>query len=72
MDRIHRDTALKQSDIDPRGLNECRVNAENPALDFQEVGHYKCLSSLSGFRTRVDGSISKDVKLLLIDSLIAK
>ena len=30
------ETALKQSDISPRGHSvRCRINAENPELDFQ-------------------------------------
>ena len=61
-------TALKQSDIDPRGHSiECRINAENPALDFQpSPGVISVCHQPSGFRTRVDGSIlSKDAKLHL-------
>ena len=69
------ETALKQSDIDPRGHSiECRINAENPALDFQpSPGTIKVCHQPSGFRTRVDGSIFQGCKITpYYDSLIAK
>ncbi|MDC0344316.1 acetyl-CoA carboxylase biotin carboxylase subunit [Pelagibacteraceae bacterium] len=69
------DTALKQSDIDPRGHSiECRINAENPALDFQpSPGIITVCHQPSGFRTRVDGSIFQGCKITpYYDSLIAK
>jgi len=69
------DTALKQSDIDPRGHSiECRINAENPALDFQpSPGTISVCHQPSGFRTRVDGSIFQGCKITpYYDSLIAK
>ena len=69
------DTALKQSDIDPRGHSiECRINAENPALDFQpSPGIISVCHQPSGFRTRVDGSIFQGCKITpYYDSLIAK
>ena len=69
------DTALKQSDIDPRGHSiECRVNAENPALDFQpSPGTISVCHQPSGFRTRVDGSVFQGCKITpYYDSLIAK
>ena len=66
------DTALKQSDINPRGHTiECRINAENPALDFQQVRDDKCLSQPSGFRTRV-ARYFKVVKSRHIMTAIAK
>ncbi len=68
-------TALKQSDIDPRGHSiECRINAENPALDFQpSPGVISVCHQPSGFRTRVDGSIFQGCKITpYYDSLIAK
>ena len=69
------DTALKQNDIDPRGHSiECRINAENPALDFQpSPGVISVCHQPSGFRTRVDGSIFQGCKITpYYDSLIAK
>ena len=68
-------TALKQQDIDPRGHSiECRINAENPALDFQpSPGVISVCHQPSGFRTRVDGSIFQGCKITpYYDSLIAK
>ena len=69
------DTALKQKDIDPRGHSiECRINAENPALDFQpSPGTITVCHQPSGFRTRVDGSVFQGCKITpYYDSLIAK
>ena len=47
-------TALKQSDIIPRGHSiECRINAENPALDFQpSPGIINVCHQPSGFRNK--------------------
>ncbi len=69
------ETALKQSEIDPRGHSiECRINAEDPAKDFQpSPGIIKVCHQPSGFRTRVDGSIFQGCKITpYYDSLIAK
>ena len=69
------ETALKQEDIDPRGHSiECRINAEDPAKDFQpSPGIIKVCHQPSGFRTRVDGSIFQGCKVTpYYDSLIAK
>ena len=69
------ETALNQSDINPRGHSiECRINAENPALDFQpSPGTISVCHQPSGFRTRVDGSIFQGCKITpYYDSLIAK
>jgi acetyl-CoA carboxylase biotin carboxylase subunit len=69
------DTALQQSDINPRGHTiECRINAENPSLDFQpSPGVISVCHQPSGFRTRVDGSIFQGCKVTpYYDSLIAK
>ena len=69
------DTALNQSDIDPRGHSiECRINAEDPSLDFQpSPGIISVCHQPSGFRTRVDGSIFQGCKITpYYDSLIAK
>ena len=69
------DTALNQNDIIPRGHSiECRINAENPALDFQpSPGVISVCHQPSGFRTRVDGAIFQGCKITpYYDSLIAK
>ena len=69
------DTALKQSDINPRGHTiECRINAENPSLKFQpSPGTISVCHQPSGFRTRVDGSVFQGCKITpYYDSLIAK
>ena len=69
------ETALIQGDIDPRGHSiECRINAEDPALDFQpSPGIIKVCHQPSGFRTRVDGSIFQGCKITpYYDSVIAK
>ena len=69
------ETALKQNDITPRGHSiECRINAENPALDFQpSPGTINVCHQPSGFRTRVDGSIFQGCRITpYYDSLIAK
>ena len=69
------ETALKQSDIVPRGHSiECRINAENPALDFQpSPGVISVCHQPSGFRTRVDGSIFQGYKITpYYDSMVCK
>ena len=69
------DTALKQSDINPRGHSiECRINAEDPSKDFRpSPGVLSVCHQPSGFRTRVDGSIFQGCKITpYYDSLIAK
>ena len=53
---------------------ECRINAEDPAKNFQPCpGIIKVCHQPSGFRTRVDGSIFQGCKVTpYYDSLIAK
>ena len=68
-------TALKQSDINPRGhAIECRINAEDPSKNFQpSPGLIGMCHQPSGFRTRVDGSIYQGYKVTpYYDSLICK
>jgi len=68
-------TALEQSDIIPLGhAIECRINAENPAKDFQpSPGVISICHQPSGFRTRVDGAIFQGCNVTpYYDSLIAK
>ena len=68
-------TALEQNDIITRGhAIECRINAENPAKDFQpSPGTISVCHQPSGFRTRVDGAIFQGCKVTpYYDSLIAK
>ena len=69
------DTALEQNDISPRGhAIECRINAENPELNFQpSPGTIRVCHLPSGFRTRVDGAVFQGCKITpYYDSLICK
>ncbi len=68
-------TALKQSDINPRGhAIECRINAEDPSKNFQpSPGTISMCHQPSGFRTRVDGSIYQGYKITpYYDSMVCK
>ena len=68
-------TALKQSDIAPRGhAIECRINAEDASKNFQpSPGTIGMCHQPSGFRTRVDGSIYQGYKVTpYYDSMICK
>ena len=69
------DTALSQSDINPRGhAIECRINAEDPSKNFQpSPGKITMCHQPSGFRTRVDGSIYQGYKITpYYDSMVCK
>ena len=69
------DTALKQSDINPRGhAIECRINAEDPSRNFQpSPGVIGMCHQPSGFRTRVDSSIYQGFKVTpYYDSMVCK
>ena len=69
------ETALNQSDINPRGhAIECRINAEDASKNFQpSPGIIEMCHQPSGFRTRVDGSIYQGYKVTpYYDSLICK
>ena len=68
-------TALKQSDIVPRGhAIECRINAEDPKKNFQpSPGTIYTCHQPSGFRTRVDGAIYQGYKVTpYYDSMVCK
>ena len=68
-------TALKQSDINPRGhAIECRINAEDPSNNSQpSPGKIGMCHQPSGFRTRVDGSIYQGYKITpYYDSMVCK
>ncbi len=68
-------TALKQSDINPRGhAIECRINAEDPSKNFQpSPGTIGMCHQPSGFRTRVDGAIYQGYKVTpYYDSMVCK
>ena len=68
-------TALKQSDIIPRGhAIECRINAEDASKNFQpSPGTIGMCHQPSGFRTRVDGSIFQGYKVTpYYDSMVCK
>ena len=69
------ETALKQSDIKPRGhAIECRINAEDASKNFQpSPGTIGMCHQPSGFRTRVDGAIFHGYKVTpYYDSMICK
>ncbi len=69
------ETALKQSDINPRGhAIECRINAEDAGKNFQpSPGKIEMCHQPSGFRTRVDGAIFQGYKVTpYYDSMICK
>ncbi len=68
-------TALSQSDINPRGhAIECRINAEDASKNFQpSPGVIGMCHQPSGFRTRVDGAIYQGYKVTpYYDSMICK
>jgi acetyl-CoA carboxylase biotin carboxylase subunit len=68
-------TALKQTDINPRGhAIECRINAEDASKNFQpSPGTITMCHQPSGFRTRVDGAIFQGYKVTpYYDSMICK
>ncbi|MDC3042069.1 acetyl-CoA carboxylase biotin carboxylase subunit [Candidatus Pelagibacter sp.] len=70
-----KETALKQSDINPRGhAIECRINAEDASKNFQpSPGVITMCHQPSGFRTRVDGAIFQGYKVTpYYDSMICK
>ncbi len=69
------ETALKQSDISPRGhAIECRINAEDASKNFQpSPGIINMCHQPSGFRTRVDGAIFQGYKVTpYYDSMVCK
>ncbi len=69
------ETALKQSDINPRGhAIECRINAEDASKNFQpSPGIITMCHQPSGFRTRVDGAIFQGYKVTpYYDSMVCK
>ena len=69
------ETALKQTDINPRGhAIECRINAEDASKNFQpSPGVIGMCHQPSGFRTRVDGAIYQGYKVTpFYDSMICK
>jgi len=69
------ETALKQSDINPRGhAIECRINAEDASKNFQpSPGTIDMCHQPSGFRTRVDGAIFQGYKVTpYYDSMVCK
>ena len=69
------ETALEQSDINPRGhAIECRINAEDASKNFQpSPGVISMCHQPSGFRTRVDGAIFQGYKVTpYYDSMVCK